>query len=60
MAPPGAFYAGAMFGFKPGENLLGNAAERGGFEPLMLRREGFFMSDSNIAIDRDHARFADA
>ena len=54
----GAFYAGAVFGFKPGENLLGNAAERGGFEPLMLRREGFFMADSNIAIDRDHARFA--
>jgi hypothetical protein len=54
----GAFYAGAMFGFKPDENLLGTAAERGGFEPLMLRREGFFMSDSRIAIDRDHPRFA--
>jgi hypothetical protein len=55
----GAFYAGALFGFKPGENLLGTAADRGGFEPLILRREGFFMADSRIAIDRDHARFAD-
>jgi hypothetical protein len=55
----GAFYAGAMFGFKPGENLLGTAAERGGFEPLMLQREGFFLSEQHIAIDRDHARFSD-
>ena len=54
----GAFYAGAVFGFKQGENLLGTVAERGGFEPLLLRREGFFISDSNIAIDREHARFA--
>ena len=41
----GSFYAGAMFGFKPGENLLGSAEDRGGFHPLMLQREGFFMSE---------------
>jgi len=55
----GAFYAGAMFGFKPGENLLRTAAERGGFDPLMRQREGFFLSERHIAIDRDHARFSD-
>ena len=55
----GGFYAGAMFGFKPGENLLGTAADRGGFVPLMLQREGFFMSDRHISIDRDHARFSE-
>jgi len=55
----GGFYAGAMFGFKPGENLLGSAEDRGGFVPLMLQREGFFLSEKNIAIDRNHARFSE-
>jgi len=55
----GAFYAGAMFGFKPGENLLGSLEERGGFNPLMLQRDGFFISEQNIAIDREHARFSE-
>ena len=55
----GGFYAGAMFGFKPGENLVGTVEERGGFQPLALQREGFFISDQNIAIDREHARFSE-
>jgi hypothetical protein len=58
-AATGAFYAGALFGFKPGENLLGTADERGGFVPLMLQRQGFFLSERQIAIDRDHERFSD-
>ncbi|HEU4590125.1 MAG TPA: SapC family protein [Steroidobacteraceae bacterium] len=58
-AATGSFYAGAMFGFKPGENLLGSIEERGGFNPLMLQRDGFFISEQNIAIDREHARFSD-
>jgi hypothetical protein len=58
-ATTGSFFAGAMFGFKPGENLLGSVEERGGFNPLMLQREGFFISDQNIAIDREHARFSE-
>jgi hypothetical protein len=55
----GAFYAGAIFGFKAGENLLGTVEERGGFKPLILQREGFFLSDRHIAIDRDHTRFSE-
>jgi hypothetical protein len=55
----GVFYAGAMFGFKPGENLLGSEEERGGFQPLMLQREGFFLSEKHIAIDRENARFSE-
>jgi hypothetical protein len=55
----GAFFAGAMFGFKPGENLLGTVEDRGGFDPLILRREGFYISEQNIAIDRAHARFSE-
>jgi hypothetical protein len=37
----GSFYAGAILG-SPGENLFGNPEDRGGFQPLMLQREGFF------------------
>jgi hypothetical protein len=55
----GAFFAGAMFGFKPGENLLGSVEDRGGFNPVILQREGFFISDQSIAIDREHARFSE-
>lgn len=55
----GRFFAGAMFGFKPGENLVGALEERGGFEPLMLRRDGYFISGQQIAIDREHARFSE-
>jgi hypothetical protein len=55
----GAFYAGALFGFKAGENLLGSVEERGGFNPLMLQREGFFISEKNIAIDRESPRFSE-
>jgi hypothetical protein len=58
-AATGSFYAGAMFGFKPGENLLGTVDERGGFTPLLLQRDGFFISEHNIAIDPGHARFSE-
>lgn len=56
-ATTGDFYAGVMLGFKPGECLLRSAADRGGFEPLNLQRDGFFTAGAQIAIDRDHARF---
>jgi hypothetical protein len=56
-AATGAFYAGAMFGFKPGECLLDTPERRVGFMPLMLQREGFFLSGPHIAIDATHERF---
>lgn len=56
-ANTGAFYIGAMLGLKPGEGALKSAAERGGFEPLNLKREGFFISGERIAIDRGNSRF---
>jgi hypothetical protein len=56
-ATTGEFYAGAMLGFKAGECLLESAADRGGFEPLNIQREGFFTAGEQIAIDPDHARF---
>lgn len=56
----GQFYAGAMFGFEPGENLLRNgAASRLPFMPMDLERQGFFVaSDGAVAVDPGHARFA--
>jgi hypothetical protein len=56
----GAFYAGAMLGFKPGESALRDAADRGGFEPLNLQRDGFFISGEHIAIDRGNPRFSES
>jgi hypothetical protein len=54
----GGFYAGALFGFAPGENLL--ADEQGAFDgylPFDLVREGFFVTGDDIAIDGSVSRF---
>jgi hypothetical protein len=58
-ATTGEFYVGALFGFQPGECLKPDAQERGGFVPLNVIREGFFISGENIAIDRDNPRFSE-
>ncbi|HVY81552.1 MAG TPA: SapC family protein [Steroidobacteraceae bacterium] len=58
-AARGNFYAGAMFGFKPGESFIHELTARGGFNPLGLQREGFYISGEHIAIDRSNARFSE-
>jgi hypothetical protein len=55
----GAFYAGAVLGLKPGEGALKSVEERGGFVPLSLQRDGFFISGERIAIDRANPRFSE-
>lgn len=55
----GAFYAGAVLGLKPGEGALKSTEDRGGFEPLSLQRDGFFISGERIAIDRANPRFSE-
>lgn len=56
-ADTGQFYAGAMFGFEPGENLL-DETSRALFSPLDLERQGFFVTaDDLVAIDPRHPRF---
>lgn len=59
-AETGRFYAGAMFGFEPGENLLRHdEVGRPLFTPLDLERMGFFITvDGAVAIDPAHPRFA--
>lgn len=54
----GEFYAGALFGFQPGEMLV--EQDPGGwaaFQPLELQRQGFYAAKENIAIDPGHRRF---
>jgi hypothetical protein len=54
----GSFYAGAMFGFKPGENLVADvAAGTAPYVPLDRQRAGFYVAGEDIAIDLDNPRF---
>lgn len=55
----GTFFAGAMFAFKPGETFLHEEGDRGGFTPLSLQRDGFFIAGEHIAIDRNSSRFSE-
>ncbi len=58
-AVTGTFFAGAMFAFKPGEAFLHEEGDRGGFTPLSLQRDGFFIAGEHIAIDRNSSRFSE-
>lgn len=53
----GQFYVGALYGFRPGENLLADEVGGPAYRPLDLERQGFFISGENIAIDPAHPRF---
>jgi hypothetical protein len=56
----GEFYAGAVFGFSAGELLVEGADKRDAlFRPLELQRQGFFISEENIAVDVAHPRFGE-
>lgn len=55
----GRFYAAAMFGFQPDENLVvGHQGSKPPFRPLELEREGFFASGEEIAVDVLHPRIS--
>jgi hypothetical protein len=56
-AQSGAFYIGALMGFRPGELLLDMTDTKAAFIPQEIEREGFFASGENIAIDVAHSRF---
>jgi hypothetical protein len=58
-AATGNFYAAALLGFKEGESFLETITARGGFKPLNLQRDGFFIAGEHIAIDRHHPRFSE-
>ncbi|HEV8408145.1 MAG TPA: SapC family protein, partial [Sphingomicrobium sp.] len=55
----GEFLVGAMFGFRPGENLIsGEPGADGGFRPLDVERQGFFIAGEEIAIDPESSRLS--
>jgi hypothetical protein len=57
----GAFYAGAMFGLQPDKPLFADARDVEDAQRLFdLAREGFYVSDDSIVIDRENSRFQDA
>lgn len=57
-AETGEFYAGAMLGFKPGENIVLDTPDAGAANRLFeIAREGFYVQDDDVVIDRAHARF---
>jgi hypothetical protein len=55
----GTFFAGVVLSLKPGEPAIKDVVSRGGFVPLSLQFNGFYISDQNIAIDRDNPRFSE-
>jgi len=55
----GNFYAGIVLSLKPGETPLKTIEERGGFNPLSLQCNGFYISDDHIVVDRDNPRFSE-
>ncbi len=54
----GAFYAGVVMGLEPGSNLLVSNGGLPDYRPADLERQGFFIADGNVVIDRDHSVFA--
>jgi len=56
----GRFYVGALFGFRPDENMSSESdGDYGAFRPLDAQREAFFISGENIAIDRASPRLSE-
>lgn len=54
----GSFYAGVVLGLKPNENLSGENGRLTGYRPADLERQGFYLVDEGIVIDRRHPVFA--
>lgn len=59
-ADTGDFFVGAMFGFRPGEDLASPVdTGEASFLPLDLERHGFYISDNDIAIDPQNPCFSE-
>jgi len=59
-ADTGTFYAGAMLGLQPGKPLFADMREEEDAQRLFdVAREGFYVADESIVIDREHPRFGD-
>ena len=58
-ADTGAFYVGALMGFRKGECLIDSPDGRPAFRPLEADRAGFFAMGESIAFDAAHSRFGE-
>jgi hypothetical protein len=56
----GAFYAGVVMGIDAGTNLACVDGRLPGYRPADLERQGFFLVEDEIVIDRDHPAFAES
>lgn len=57
-AETGAFYAGTVLGFKPGETVALDSSDSAMANQLFdVERAGFYIVEENIAIDPTHVRF---
>lgn len=56
----GAFYAGVVMGLEPGHNLMTKGGVLEGYRPADLERQGFYIADGQLVVDRDHPVFAAA
>jgi hypothetical protein len=54
----GAFYAGVVMGLEPGRNLMTVDGRLPDYRPADLERQGFFIAEGQVVIDREHAVFA--
>ena len=53
----GAFYAGVVMGLEPGTNLLAQDGGLKDYRPADLERQGFFITDGQLVVDREHPAF---
>ncbi len=54
----GAFYAGVVMGLEPGTNAFARDGMLADYRPADLERQGFFIADEQLVVDRAHPAFA--
>jgi hypothetical protein len=54
----GAFYAGVVMGLEPGRNLMAVKGALPDYRPADLERQGFYITDGQLVVDREHGVFA--
>ena len=55
----GAFYAGVVMGLEPGRNLMAVRGALPDYRPADLERQGFYITDGQMVVDREHGVFAE-
>jgi hypothetical protein len=54
----GAFYAGVVMGLEPGRNMMAVNGTLPDYRPADLERQGFYIADGQLVVDREHRVFA--